>query len=420
MINNDSVSAFFLGTTARLKSYRDFLELNAVELAPQFNSFNFIKCKENVLSDIIAFMLDPKGDHAQKETFLKLFLEELNLDNFKDLNLQMAKVEREHTTENYRRIDLLVRFETNNIKHWIGIENKPWAGDQYKQVEDYLNYIDDRIGKWGGIFKFIYIPAYEGDPEENSLPDEIKEKYKKRNQYLSISYREVKGWVRKCRLNCEAERVRSFLSDFERFIEKEFYGGTEMESEIIKKQILDSDNNYEVALLVANSMQDIKISLLAKLKKDLEEEIQKRKLELILIWKLSYNNRETYFGFYRKNWQKYLIAFQSDETRMNDFAYGIGAQEGKEKESKLNDKDAVNKIVKCFGEGDNGMLNTEAWLWGKYGEENEDYKFHRSWDNNRKPWMDIENGEMAKKIIIVTLELAEKLEKFHTDTGIEI
>jgi len=61
-----------------------------------------------------------------------------------------------------------------------------------------------------------------------------------------------------------------------------------------------------------------------------------------------------------------------------------------------------------------------GWLWGKYAEDDDDYKFYRSWDNNPSPWMEIKNGEMAKTIIDTTLILAEKLEIFHTETGIEI
>ena len=411
MINNDSVSAFFLGTTARLKSYKDFLELNAVELAPQFNSFNFINRNENVLSDIIAFMLNPKGEHAQKAIFLKLFLEELKLNDFKYLELETAKVEREHTTEKYRRIDLLIRFETNDKKHWIGIENKPWARGQNKQVEDYLKYIDDRIGNQGGKFKFIYIPAYEGDPEEYSLPKEIKEKYK--DQYLSISYKEVKEWVKKCSLNCESERVRSFLSDFERYIEKEFYGGTEMDKKIIEQQVLSSFDNFEVALLVSNSLIEIKKCLLEKLKKDLESEL--RKLDLIIEGELKYDEGYTYLSIYKQGWKKYYIAFQSDNTKMNNFGYGIAPRD--EKAGKLNDK---NTIIKYFGDGDDGFLNSGSWLWGRCDRDDEDNKLYQSWDDNPKPWMEIKNGEMVKKIINVTLILAEKLEYFQTETGIEI
>ncbi len=418
MINADSISTFFLGTTAHLKSYKEFLELNAAELAPEFNSFNFIRPNENTLSDIIAVMLDPNGEHAQKTTFLRLFLEKLNLDNFKNLELETAKVEREHSTETNRRIDILIRLETKDKNPlWIGIENKPWAQGQDKQVYDYIKHIENRIGRHGGTFKFIYIPANEGEnPEEWSLPKNIKDQYK--NQYMSLSYEEVKKWVAKCQLNCRAERLRSFLLDFERYIEKEFYGGTEMEKKIIEKQVLSSFDNFEVALLVSNSIIDIKKDLLEKLKKDLEEERQKRKLDLNLEWKLSYDEKWTHFSFSNKCWKKYCIAFEPDKKSMNEFGYGIM----RNIEGKLDNKDIIETIIRYFGEGegDDGGANSEWWLWAKYAQDDGDKPLYRSWENDPKPWMEIQNGEMAKKIIDVTLKLMERLETFHTETGIEI
>lgn len=73
---------------------------------------------ENVASNLLAFFLDPEEEHGLGSLFLDALMESLGLEH-----LSFRSVEREAGTENGKRLDLLLEFET----HVIGIENKIFA-----------------------------------------------------------------------------------------------------------------------------------------------------------------------------------------------------------------------------------------------------------------------------------------------------
>ena len=121
------IRTFLLQTADRLESHRHFLTSYSEELAPLFNVFDFILPDENRLSDIIAFLLDPKerggqGDafHGQRDTFLKLFLKMVGLENRFDYS-KPINVHREEPTDECRRIDIVLDQQDF---FGLGIENK--------------------------------------------------------------------------------------------------------------------------------------------------------------------------------------------------------------------------------------------------------------------------------------------------------
>ncbi len=415
MINTDNVKEFFLTTSARLNSYREFLAFHEAELAPAFNVFNFIDPLENTLSDIMAVLLDPKGAHGQGTTFLSLFLKEFIGDDVPIELLKTAKVKREHPTEMNRRVDILIQFMTQEkTPFWIGIEDKPWAGGQNEQVKDYIEYIEGEVAKIQGNFKFIYMPGVDGHPEEYSLPEEIRKKYE--SQYISKSYRDVRKWIDNCQLNCRAERVRCFLSDFERYIEKKFCGGLEMEKYIIKEEMLRSIENFKVATLAAKKINEIKIELLQQLRKDLDNKLKETAPTLILKWELDLESTHTVFIIDKKEWKNFCIAFEAEETQMMEFGYGIL----KKNIGKTHVVDLTNKIMEIFGNNNGGDIDSDYWLWSKYdGNENDD-DLYRNWESNPKPWIEINNGIMVKKIMAKTECLIKKLEQFRNEAKVEI
>lgn len=84
-------------------------------------------------SRFIAFLLDPDGDHGQRDLFLKLFMDECGHPDFQ-INTELAQVRCE-----YKDIDIYI---TDGRKHVI-IENKIWAQDQNKQIQRYVETINE-------------------------------------------------------------------------------------------------------------------------------------------------------------------------------------------------------------------------------------------------------------------------------------
>ncbi|MDP1993957.1 MAG: PD-(D/E)XK nuclease family protein [Ignavibacteria bacterium] len=79
---NDQARAnhFFSVLREKRKAFADNYAFFAPKLAPRFNSFKFICPDEMRLSEVLAMRLNPQGDHAQGDLFLKLFFSEINID----------------------------------------------------------------------------------------------------------------------------------------------------------------------------------------------------------------------------------------------------------------------------------------------------------------------------------------------------
>ena len=108
-------------------------------LATGFNVFHLIEPDENKLSDILADLLDPKGDHGQGDLFLRLIFKQLGLGAHAKLT-KNATVQREaptHGIQKYRRrMDVFV--EAGAL---LAIENKLDSPEQRDQVKDYLEHL---------------------------------------------------------------------------------------------------------------------------------------------------------------------------------------------------------------------------------------------------------------------------------------
>src|SRR5438552_10407097 len=128
--------SFFGNLSYRVKIAEQTQRSIAPFLAPKFNVFDFILPDENRISDILACLLDPNGEHAQGELFLKKFLHHVceigELPYYDQIS-----VTRENRTalleKNRRRMDIMIHVPgiPPVIRDFgIAIENKPWAGEQ--------------------------------------------------------------------------------------------------------------------------------------------------------------------------------------------------------------------------------------------------------------------------------------------------
>ncbi len=95
--------------------------------ATQFTIFKFLEVDENLLSDMLAFLLDPAEAYGQQEQFLQLFVRRLGRTH--GALIRQAHVAREALTysisKQLRRIDVLVTAPGLVI----AIENKVDAGE---------------------------------------------------------------------------------------------------------------------------------------------------------------------------------------------------------------------------------------------------------------------------------------------------
>ena len=220
-INNnlakETIGRYFSDLQFRLNIYDKAKKDMDVYLASSFNVFDYIKPNENALSDILADLLNQQGKHGQKETFLQVFVELLRAKIPSDVNL--CRVTRESSTayidNNQRRMDITLNFANSFM---IAIENKPWAGEQENQLQDYQQHL---ARKFGENFCLVYISGDGSSPE--SIEPILKDKLIAERKLVLLTYAgDILGWLERCYKECKAEKTRNFIKDFMHYIEDEF------------------------------------------------------------------------------------------------------------------------------------------------------------------------------------------------------
>lgn len=179
--------------------------------APQFDLFTrYVRMHETCYSRMIADLLSPNGTHGQGRLFLDAFADQLkasftyqhtppDFNGFGD----NVKVATEWKTPNGRFIDIVIEDE----KQFIGIENKPFAGEQVDQLDDYLTALKATSQNHKNVL-LVYAPGNVG------VTGTIKRD--NHGQIISLPYRSLGSeaslwqWLRQAYSDIEAPAVRAF------------------------------------------------------------------------------------------------------------------------------------------------------------------------------------------------------------------
>ena len=191
-------------------------------LATRFNVFHLIEPDENKLSDVLAGLLDPKGNHGQGDCFLRLLFERLGLGSDATLRTKDAMVRREApfhgTRKDIRRMDVFVEAGV-----LLAIENKMDSPEQQDQVSDYLKYLERPclcVPRQAIRNTVIYLTR-NGEPPESLTRSELMKHQASRRLWCWSYQGDLHPWLEACRLACEAQKIRDFLSDFLGYIESD-------------------------------------------------------------------------------------------------------------------------------------------------------------------------------------------------------
>ena len=211
-VNHSDLQKFFVAATLQVEQQRRLDQRQA----SRFNVFDLIDPDENKLSDVIAGLLDPDGDHGQGDKFLRLLFKQLGLGSNARLT-KNATVQREaptHGIQKYRRrMDVFVDAEM-----LLAIENKVDSSEQPEQVKDYLQHLRFCTKGNGKGSVLIYLSPDGRRPESLDPPafDAVNTDGQLRCWNYHIEFRE---WLTACHRDCHAEKIRGFLSDFIAYIE---------------------------------------------------------------------------------------------------------------------------------------------------------------------------------------------------------
>lgn len=183
----------------KLDAMRQGIELYG---ATRFSPFAIFSPDENTLSRVIAELFDPKGSHGQGFLFVNALLQELG---YPRLGARDAvRVRREAMTRRKRRIDIVI--ESQN--YVIGIENKPWAGQQANQLSDYFEELSaDLMGRKPILIFLSSQEARTAKEHVHRLPYFAGDGKASLHNLLNATLPEIK-----------ASPPRRFVEDFDRYI----------------------------------------------------------------------------------------------------------------------------------------------------------------------------------------------------------
>jgi hypothetical protein len=202
-----------------------------MRLATGFNVFDLIEPDENKLSDVLAGLLNPKGTHGQGDLFLRLLFERLNLhpdaELTKDANVQREAPMR-GTLKDRRRMDVFV-----DAGVLLAIENKVDSPEQEDQVSDYLVDLERRCScppVQPIQNTLIFLTPDHRSPEW--LSESELENHQRSGRLHCWGYQEeLRDWLDACRRDCQAQKIRDFLSDFIAYIESDLKRESEANQE---------------------------------------------------------------------------------------------------------------------------------------------------------------------------------------------
>ena len=205
---------------AKIAISKNERELAAQKRGEKFNIFELLGLQSDetrLHSTLLAELLNPSGKHGLGDEPLKLFLQYICQNRLPNLDTNNVIVEKEHfianLTTDYKtggRIDILI-YDTvdNKPKNAIIIENKIYAGDQYKQLYRYRNFAKDKFQQ----FVIFYLNLFGNPASQESEGDQETDKVSSGEDYLTLSYKyDIIPWLKQCRsLAIDKPYVREVL-----------------------------------------------------------------------------------------------------------------------------------------------------------------------------------------------------------------
>lgn len=236
-----------------------------------FNIFEIANIATDELSicRVLYELLSPTGMHYQKTAYLKIFFEIVLKIEISDKELMTARVFREYSLDNQRRIDLVI--ETSN--RLVPIEVKIFAEDQKKQCYDYF-----QKARNSNVY---YLTLFGDLPSESSAAGltKIENGY---DEVSCISFAvDILNWLDLCvkqtttlKIAPIREVIFQLMSVIRQFT-NQMEGDEEME---IKDLLMKSSEHMRSAIAIENSIDEAKKEIILKLFKAIESKVDTPKL----------------------------------------------------------------------------------------------------------------------------------------------
>lgn len=394
----DSVRVHSASLLEAKKRYAD-------QLAPGFHLIDHLRNDEMALSRYMAGLLNIEGEHSQGDLFLRNLTERLGPCAAWINPRELLSVELEKRANGQRRLDICLEFR-NGI---VGIENKPWAGDQKDQLSDYAGFL--KTAAAGRHWLLIYV--CNEDPSEYSIKADALEALTAAGNYSRFDFYQLTDWLESCGRFTRAPKVRLFVDELAQYVRKEVNGEMEMtEVEEIKSLILEKNEFLESAFQVAASIGQLKEQLLDELKTELSHALAAQ--DMILVWDdnaLPRGSMWAGFGAQFDASHKVHLRFEFGVKGLNSLKWGI-CRNGAEVTLDPSKAAVIRAAMEnAFGEGE----ASSAWPWypGQGPRDTFLAPEMRDWSASSKPWLwvrDKTEAGFVQQSVKLALEVRRALE----------
>ena len=185
--------------------------LHRSELAVGFSPLSLFSPDEMTLSKILAFLLNPKENHAQGNIFLEAFMQALgrkqsvrsrtSIENAPVFSEAVDVYTEFSSTSDLGRFDVLLRQDDSALI----IENKPRAGEQKLQLHRYGQWLIEK-----GFKKRLLVNLCQEEPTEYSLPkNSPAEPFT-----IQLSFNELIEIIQQANQRTQSPKVRYFVDSF--------------------------------------------------------------------------------------------------------------------------------------------------------------------------------------------------------------
>jgi hypothetical protein len=296
-------------------------------MGANFNIFKTLDLQDDELSHsrIIKTLLNPRGDHGQGDTFLKLFLTKILDWELNEDELNGIEVKREYSTD-FGRLDIYIY----NACFRIIIENKIHADDGCKQIERYAEYLTGKNDNKKNIIVYLTLDGRE--PSEQSAGKLFTEK--KEELLLCKSYkRDILEWLELCQRECHNfsvlhETLTQYINTVKTLTDQTW--SKQMEEEILG--LMSTSDNIQAALTMGSMFSGLRLQeylLENNFWQPLKNRIKEHGLSPLPLKDEKHKKIEQgFYGFsFEKNdWNNITIRLEFNTDRggvFEDFIYGI-------------------------------------------------------------------------------------------------
>lgn len=252
-----------------------------------YNIFHVLQVstKEVVMCRFLADLLNPQGQHGYGILFLKAFLQDVLMEkSMSDTLLLHTEVNTEYAIDSERRIDIVIQ----NVKFFIPIEVKIWAGEQEGQCYDYY--------KKAKNSPLIYLTMFGNMPSKYSRKSTESMEVLSSDEICCISWeKDIVQWLSEL-LEKLQEPVKSIVMQY---IDAIHMFTDEGDTKIMEKNLntlYQSPEYFEAGLSIERTMKTAKVYLMRLL----FEEFQKAFDEMAIKYGLEPEKEMRYYSYEEK------------------------------------------------------------------------------------------------------------------------